>query len=41
MSKNSKKTWMWIGVLVLIAILFFWLFSIDIFESSEGVINGN
>ncbi len=38
---NSKKIWMWIGVIVLVAILLYWLFSIDILESMSGSINGN
>lgn len=38
---NANKIWMWVGVILLIAILVYWLFSIDIFESMSGSINGN
>lgn len=38
---KSKKIWMWIGVIVLVGILLYWLFSIDILESMSGSINGN
>ncbi len=38
---NARKVWMWIGIVVLIAILLYWLFSIDILESMSGEINGN
>lgn len=40
-NKNSNKVWMWVGVILLIAILVYWLFSIDLFESADGYINGN
>ncbi len=38
---NAKKIWLWIGIIVLIGILLYWLFSIDILESMSGSINGN
>lgn len=40
-NSNTKKIWMWVGVIVLVAILLYWLFSIDILESMSGSINGN
>lgn len=42
--RNTKKInnwWLWFGVLILIFILVWWLWSIGIFEDAAGVINGN
>lgn len=33
--------WLWFGVLVLIVILVWWLFSMGIFEDSAGIANGS
>lgn len=41
--KNTVKTnrlWMWLGVLVLVFILLYWLFTIGIFDSLTGAMNG-
>ena len=41
--ENTRKTnrlWLWLGVLVLVAILLYWLFSIGVMESLAGVFNG-
>lgn len=41
--KNTKKInnlWMWFGILILIAILLYWLFSIGIMEDMMNVFNG-
>ncbi|MCM1152044.1 MAG: hypothetical protein NC328_00095 [Muribaculum sp.] len=41
--KNSKKTnrlWLWLGVIVLVFIIIYWLFTIGVFESITGVTNG-
>lgn len=40
-TSKVNRLWMWLGVLVLIAILLYWLFSIGLFESANGMINGN
>ncbi len=39
-TRKINRLWMWLGVLVLIAILLYWLFSIGLFESLTGVANG-
>ncbi|MDE6443025.1 MAG: hypothetical protein K2K64_01190 [Muribaculaceae bacterium] len=40
-TRKVNKLWLWLGVLLLIAILLYWLFSIGIMESLAGVFNGN
>lgn len=40
-TSKVNRLWLWLGVLVLIAILLYWLFSIGLFESANGMINGN
>lgn len=37
---KSNKLWLWLGVIILIFILVYWLFSIGIFEDMTGVSNG-
>ncbi len=40
---NTRKTnrlWLWLGVIILIFILLYWLFSIGIFEDLTGYFNG-
>lgn len=39
-SRKVNRLWLWFGVLVLIAILLYWLFSIGLFEDMVGAING-
>ena len=39
-TRKINRLWLWLGVLVLIAILLYWLFSIGIFEGLSGVTNG-
>ena len=39
-SAKSNRLWIWLGVIVLIFILFYWLFSIGIFEDLLGYFNG-
>lgn len=39
-TKKINRLWLWLGVLVLIAILLHWLFSIGMFESLSGAVNG-
>lgn len=39
--KKMNNWWLWFGVLILIAILIWFLFSIGLFEDASGVINGN
>ncbi|MDE5887616.1 MAG: hypothetical protein K2J48_09420 [Muribaculaceae bacterium] len=40
-TKRVNKLWLWLGVLLLVAILLYWLFSIGIMESLSGYFNGN
>ncbi|MDE6007473.1 MAG: hypothetical protein K2G67_07965 [Muribaculaceae bacterium] len=40
-TRKNNKLWLWLGVLILIFILLYWLFSIGLFEDASGVINGN
>lgn len=40
-TRNVNKLWLWLGVLLLVAILLYWLFSIGIMESMSGYFNGN
>lgn len=35
-----NKLWLWLGVIILIFILFWWLFSIGTFEDIIGTANG-
>lgn len=37
---QSNRLWMWLGVIILIFILLYWLFSIGIFEDVIGYFNG-
>lgn len=39
-SSKTSRLWLWLGVLVLIFILLYWLFSIGIFEDLSGYFNG-
>lgn len=39
-TRKTNKLWLWLGVLILVAILLYWLFSIGMFESLAGVTNG-
>ena len=39
-TKKVNNLWLWFGVLVLIAILLYWLFSIGIMEDILNYING-
>ncbi len=39
-TRKINSLWLWLGVLILIAILLYWLFSIGIMESLAGVFNG-
>ncbi|MDE7180433.1 MAG: hypothetical protein K2N88_04490 [Muribaculaceae bacterium] len=39
-TRRTNKLWLWLGVLVLIFILLYWLFSIGMFEDLAGTING-
>jgi cytochrome c-type biogenesis protein CcmH/NrfG len=32
-TKKVNRLWLWLGILVLVAILLYWLFSIGLFES--------
>lgn len=38
--RKSNKLWLWLGVLLLIFILLWWLWSIGTFEDLIGVTNG-
>ena len=37
--RSLNKLWLWLGVLVLIALLLWWIFSIGFFEDTTGVTN--
>lgn len=39
-TKKINNLWLWFGVLILIAILLYWLFSIGIMEDLMNVFNG-
>ena len=39
-TKRINKLWLWLGVLVLLAILLWWLFTYVIFADAAGAING-
>lgn len=39
-TRKTNRLWLWLGVLVLVAILLWWLFSIGILEDLAGVFNG-
>lgn len=39
-SAKINRIWLWLGVIILIFILFYWLFSIGLFEDMIGYING-
>ena len=38
-TRGMNKLWLWLGVLVLIALLLWWIFSIGFFEDTTGVTN--
>ncbi len=37
---RTNKLWMWLGVIVLVFIILYWLFAIGTFEDFLGVFNG-
>lgn len=39
-SRKVNRLWLWLGVLILIAILLYWIFSIGIIGDAEGAFNG-
>ena len=39
-TRKITRLWLWLGVLVLVAILLWWLFSIGLLEDLAGVFNG-
>ena len=39
--RKMNNWWLWFGVLVLVAILIWWLFSMGLAEDAMGFINGN
>ena len=38
-TRRMNRLWLWLGVLVLVAILLWWIFSIGFFEDTTGVTN--
>ena len=38
-TRRMNKLWLWLGVLFLVAILLWWIFSIGFFEDTTGVTN--
>lgn len=39
-TSSVNRLWLWLGIIVLIFILLYWLFSIGIFEDLVGYFNG-
>lgn len=39
-TRKVNRLWLWLGVLVLVFILLWWLYSIGTFEALTGVTNG-
>lgn len=39
-TKRTNKLWLWLGILILVFILLYWLFTIGIFDSLTGAANG-
>ena len=39
-ARRINRLWLWLGILVLVAILLYWIFSIGLLESLTGVANG-
>ncbi len=39
-TRKINRLWIWLGVLLLIMILLYWLFTIGMFEDLAGYING-
>lgn len=39
-TRKTNRLWLWLGVLILVFILLYWLFSIGMFEDLAGTING-
>lgn len=40
-TRSMNRLWIWLGVLILVIILLWWLFTIGFAEDASGVINGN
>ena len=38
-TRRMNKLWLWLGVMFLVAILLWWIFSIGFFEDTSGVTN--
>ena len=38
-TRRMNRLWLWLGVLVLVAILLWWIFSIGMVEDASGVTN--
>lgn len=39
-TRNMNKLWLWFGVLILVAILLWWIMSIGLAEDATGISNG-
>lgn len=39
-TKNANRLWLWFGILILVFILLYWLFSIGIFADLTNSVNG-
>lgn len=37
----NRKVWIWIGTIILILVLLYWLFAIGTIEDTFGFFNGN
>ena len=38
-TRRMNKLWLWLGVMILVAILLWWIFSIGFVEDAQGVTN--
>ncbi len=39
-TKKTNRLWLWLGVLILVFILLYWLFSVGIFADLTNSVNG-
>lgn len=39
-TRKVNRLWLWLGIIILIFILLYWLFTIGVFDSIAGVANG-
>lgn len=39
-TRKTNRLWLWLGVLILVAILLYWIFSIGLIGDAAGTFNG-